>query len=250
MRLAHTFIDRPILATVLSVFVTLLGLGALVILPVAQYPEIVPPTVEITMVYPGASAETVARTVATPLEQQINGVESMLYMNSQATGDGKLTITVTFRIGTDLNIAQMLTQNRVQDALPRLPEDVQRLGVQVRKSTANILLAVHLMSPDSSRDDLYMSNYATLHVKDALARLPGVGDVQLFGARDYAMRIWLDPDKVAAHNLNAGEVLAALRAQNVQVSAGVLNPPPVPSQGGFQPNRPTLWRPHTTEQFR
>src|SRR5258706_9982936 len=203
MRLAHTFIDRPILATVLSVFVTLVGLGALAILPVAQYPEIVPPTVQITTVYPGASAETVARTVATPLEQQINGVESMLYINSQSTGDGKLTITVTFRIGTDLNVAQMLTQNRVQDALPRLPEDVQRLGVQVRKSTPNILLAVHLFSPDSSRDDLYMSNYATLHLKDVLARLPGVGDVQLLGAREYAMRIWLDPDKVAAHNMNA-----------------------------------------------
>src|SRR5258707_4420845 len=185
MRLAHTFIDRPILATVLSVFVTLVGLGALAILPVAQYPEIVPPTVQITTVYPGASAETVARTVATPLEQEINGVEDMLYMNSQSTGDGKLTITVTFRIGTDLNVAQMLTQNRVQDALPRLPEDVQRLGVQVRKSTPNILLAVHLFSPDSSRDDLYMSNYATLHLKDVLARLPGAGDVQLLGAREY-----------------------------------------------------------------
>src|SRR6476620_669127 len=249
MRLPHTFIDRPILATVLSVFVTLIGLGALVILPVAQYPEIVPPTVQITTTYPGASAETVARTVATPLEQQINGVENMLYMSSQSTGDGKLTITVSFQIGTDLNVSQMLTQNRVQDALPRLPEDVQRLGVQVRKSTPNILLAVHLMSPDSSRDDLYMSNYATLHVKDALARLPGVGDVQLFGARDYAMRIWLDPDKVAAHNLNASEVLAALRAQNVQVSAGVLNQPPVPSHEAYQLNVQTLGRLSTPQQF-
>ncbi len=249
MRLAHTFIDRPILATVLSVFVTLVGLGALVILPVAQYPEIVPPTVQITTIYPGASAETVSRTVATPLEQQINGVENMLYMSSQATGDGKLTITVTFLIGTDLNVAQMLTQNRVQDALPRLPEDVQRLGVQVRKSTPNILLAVHLMSPDSSRNDLYMSNYATLHVKDALARLPGVGDVQMLGARDYAMRIWLDPDKVAAHNLNASEVLAALRAQNVQVSAGILNQPPVPSHEAYQLNVQTLGRLSTPQQF-
>src|SRR6202521_5407550 len=249
MRLAHTFIDRPILATVLSVFVTLVGLGALVILPVAQYPEIVPPTVQITTVYPGASAETVARTVATPLEQQINGVESMLYMNSQSTGDGKLTITVTFRIGTDLNVAQMLTQNRVQDALPRLPEDVQRLGVQVRKSTPNILLAVHLYSPDSSRDVLYISNYATLHVKDVLARLPGVGDVQIIGGREYAMRIWLDPDKVAAHNLNASEVLAALRAQNVQVSAGVLNQPPVASRQAYQINVQTLGRLSTPEEF-
>src|ERR1700724_1536726 len=236
MRLAHTFIDRPILATVLSVFVTLVGLGALAILPVAQYPEIVPPTVQVTTVYPGASAETVSRTVATPLEQQINGVENMLYMNSQSTGDGKLTVTVTFRIGTDLNVAQMLTQNRVQDALPRLPEDVQRLGVQVRKSTPNILLAVHLYSPDSARDTLYISNYATLHVKDVLARLPGVGDVQIFAGREYAMRIWLDPDKVAAHNMNASEVLTALRAQNVQVSAGVLNQPPVASKQAYQIN--------------
>ena len=154
----------------------------------------------------------VSQTVATPLEQEINGVENMIYMSSQSTGDGKLTITVTFRIGTDLNVAQMLTQNRVQDALPRLPDDVQRLGVQVRKATPNILLAVHLFSPDGSRDNLYLSNYATLHVKDALARLPGVGDVQLFGARDYAMRIWLDPDKVAAYKLNASEVLAALQS--------------------------------------
>jgi multidrug efflux pump subunit AcrB len=160
MRLTHLFIDRPRFATVISIFVTALGLGALAILPVAQYPEIVPPTVRVTTSYPGASAETVARTVATPLEQQINGVENMLYMSSQSTGDGNLTITVTFRIGTDLNVAQMLTQNRVQDALSRLPEDVQRLGVQVRKAIPSILLAIHLYSPDTSRDTLYLSNYA------------------------------------------------------------------------------------------
>ncbi len=249
MRFTHRFIDRPILATVISVFLTLIGLGALVVLPVAQYPEIVPPTVQVTTSYPGASAEVVSRTVATPLEQEINGVEDMLYMSSQSTGDGKLTITVTFRIGTDLNVAQMLTQNRVQDALPRLPEDVQRLGVQVRKATPNILLAVHLYSPDGSRDNLYLSNYATLHVKDALARLPGVGDVQLFGARDYAMRIWLDPDKVAAYKLDASEVLAALRAQNVQVSAGILNQPPVSGNAAYQLNVQTLGRLTTPEQF-
>src|SRR5271163_1378124 len=249
MRFTHTFIDRPILATVLSVFLTLIGLGALVVLPVAQYPEIVPPTVQITTSYPGASAQVVSRTVATPLEEEINGVEDMIYMSSQSTGDGKLTITVTFRIGTDLNVAQMLTQNRVQDALPRLPDDVQRLGVQVRKATPNILLAAHLYSPDSSRDILYISNYATLHVKDALARLPGVGDVQLFAGREYAMRIWLDPDKVAAHNMNASEVLAALQAQNVQVSAGVLNQPPVGSDAAYQLNVQTLGRLTTPEQF-
>src|SRR6202795_2412737 len=172
MRLTHFFIERPRFATVLSAFVTLLGLGALAILPVAQYPEIVSPTVQVTTSYPGASADVVAQTVATPLEQQINGVENMLYMSSQSTGDGKLTITVTFNIGTDLNVAQMLTQNRVQDALPRLPDDVQRLGVQVRKATPTILLAVHLYSPDATRDMLYLSNYATLHIKEALARLP------------------------------------------------------------------------------
>src|SRR6266704_1600716 len=249
MRLAHTFIDRPILATVLSVFVTLVGLGALVILPVAQYPEIVPPTVQITTVYPGASAETVARTVATPLEQEINGVENMLYMNSQSTGDGNLVLTITFRIGTDLNVAQMLTQNRVQDALSRLPDDVQRLGVQVRKSIPSILLAIHLYSPDTSRDTLYLSNYATLHIKDVLARLPGVGNVQFQGAREYAMRIWLDPDKAAAYNLSAADVLAALRAQNLQVSAGILNQPPAPGEEAYQINVEALGRLSTPEQF-
>ncbi|GAB2894746.1 multidrug efflux RND transporter permease subunit [Paraburkholderia jirisanensis] len=249
MRIAHFFIDRPRFATVVSAFLTLIGLGAMFVLPVAQYPEIVPPTVQITTSYPGASAETIARTVATPLEQQINGVENMLYMSSQSTGDGRLTVTVTFRIGTDLNVAQMLTQNRVQDALPRLPEDVQRLGVQVRKSTPSILLAVHLYSPDNTRDTLYLSNYATLHVKDTLARLQGVGDVQFQGAREYAMRIWIDPDKVAANNLTASEVLNALRAQNLQVSAGVLNQPPVATNAAYQINVEALGRLSTPDQF-
>ena len=249
MRLSHFFIDRPRFATVLSIFLTLLGLGALAILPIAQYPSIVPPTVQVTTAYPGASADTVARTVATPLEQQINGVENMLYLSSQSTGDGNLAITVTFRIGTDLNVAQMLTQNRVQNALPRLPEDVQRLGVQVRKATPSILLAVHLYSPDKSRDTLYLSNYATLHIKDALARLQGVGDVQFQGAREYAMRIWLDPDKAAIHDINASEILSALRAQNLQVSAGVLNQPPAPGDEAYQINIEALGRLSSADQF-
>ena len=223
--------------------------GGLAILPVAQYPEIVPPTVKVTTSYPGASADTVARTVATPLEQEINGVENMLYINSQSTGDGNLTITVTFRIGTDLNVAQMLTQNRVQDVLTRLPDDVQRLGVQVRKAIPSVLLAIHLYSPDESRDTLYLSNYATLHIKDVLARLPGVGDVQFQGGREYAMRIWLDPDKTAAYDLDAGDVLAALRAQNLQVSAGTLNQPPTPGDTAYQVNVEALGRLATPEQF-
>jgi hydrophobe/amphiphile efflux-1 (HAE1) family protein len=249
MRLTHFFIDHPRFAAVLSIFVTLFGLASLTVLPVAQYPEIVPPTVQITTSYPGASADTIARTVATPLEQEINGVENMIYLNSQSTGYGNLSITVTFRIGTDLNVAQMLTQNRVQDALSRLPDDVQREGVQVRKTTPSILLGVHFYSPDKSRDLLYLSNYITLHVKDVLARLAGVADIQFYGERQYAMRVWLDPDKAAAHNLNASEVLAALRAQNLQVSAGLLNQPPTPGDGAYQLNIETLGRLTTPEQF-
>jgi len=249
MRLSHFFIDRPIFATVLSAFVTIIGLAAYFTLPVAEYPEIVPPTVQITATYPGASAEVVSHTVATPLEQQINGVEDMLYMSSQATGDGKLIITITFKIGTNLDTAQVLTQNRVSIALPRLPQEVQRLGVTVRKTTPDMLILVHLFSPDGSRDQLYMSNYATLHIRDVLARLEGVGDVQVFGSRDYAMRIWLDPDKVAAYGLTAGEVVAALQAQNVQVSAGILNQPPLPSASAFQLNVQTLGRLTQPQEF-
>ncbi len=170
-------------------------------------------------------------------------------MSSQGTGDGKLAITVTFKLGTNLDTAEVLTQNRVQVALPRLPEDVQRQGVVVKKATPNILLVVHMISPDGSRDQLYVSNYATLHVKDELARLPGVGDVQQFGSRDYAMRIWLDPDRIAAYGMTGDEVVAALRAQNVQVSAGILNQPPLPSHEAFQLNVQTQGRLQTPEQF-
>ncbi|WP_053268299.1 efflux RND transporter permease subunit [Pseudomonas chlororaphis] len=249
MRIAHFFIDRPRFAVVVSCFLSLMGLGALFVLPVAQYPDIVPPTVQVTTSYPGASAETIARTVATPLEQQINGVEDMLYMSSQSTGDGKLTITVTFRIGTDLNVAQNLTQNRVQNTLQRLPEEVQRLGVQVRKASPSILLTVHIFSPDSTRDMLYMSNYATLRIKDVLARIPGVGDVQFQGGREYAMRIWIDPDKAAANNISASEILAVLRQQNLSVSAGILNQPPTPSTGAYQLNVEALGRLSTPKEF-
>lgn len=249
MRIAHFFIERPRFAVVVSSFLTLIGLAVMFALPVAQYPAIVPPTVQVTATYLGASAETIARTVATPLEQQLNGVENELYMSSQSTGDGNLTITVTFRIGTDLNIAQMLVQNRVQDALSRLPDEVQKQGVHVRKTTPAILIAVHFYSPDKSRDLLYQSNYITLNVKDVLARLPGVGDIQFYGERQYAMRVWLDPDKVASRNLTAAEVLAALKAQNLQVSAGLLNQPPVPGDNAYQVNVETRGRLSSPEEF-
>ncbi len=226
MKFTHFFIDHPIFASVLSFFITIVGVVAYFSLPIAQYPEIAPPTIQISASYPGASAEVVSQTVSTPLEQQINGVENMLYMNSQATGDGKLTITVTFKLGTNLDTAQVLTQNRIATAVPRLPDQVQRLGVTVKKASPDLMMVVHLYSPEGTRDQLYLSNYATLQVKDVLARLEGVGDITIVGARDYAMRIWLDPEKIAARRLTAGEVVSALQAENVQVSAGVLNQPP------------------------
>jgi HAE1 family hydrophobic/amphiphilic exporter-1 len=249
MRLSHFFIDRPIFAAVISAFITIVGAVSYFILPVTQYPEIAPPTIQITASYPGASAEVISQTVATPLEQQINGVENMLYFSSQSTGDGKLALTVTFDLGTNLDTAQVLTQNRVAIAQPRLPDAVQRLGVTVAKNSPDILMVIHLISPDASRDQLYLSNYATLHVKDALTRVPGVGDATVFGGQDYAMRIWLDPDRVAAHDLTAGEVVAALQAQNVQVSAGVLGQPPVAGPGAFQLNVEALGRLSDPKQF-
>ena len=237
MKLSHFFIDRPVFAAVIAILITLLGLIAYPTLPVAQFPEIAPPTVTVNATYAGASAETVAETVATPIELQINGVEDMLYMSSQSTGDGHMTITVTFKLGTDLDKAQVLVQNRVATALPQLPQQVQQTGVVVRKSSPDLLMAVHLYSPDKSLNAQYIANYATLQVHDALLRLPGVGDIATRGARDYSMRIWIDPDKAAARSLTVEDIVNALRSHNVQVAAGSVNQPPFgPGGGGYQLN--------------
>ena len=201
MSFSKFFIDRPIFASVLSIIITIVGAIAQFGLPVSEYPEIAPPTVNITANYPGASAKVIAETVATPIEQEVNGVDGMLYIVSQSTGDGRLSINVVFRPGTDIDQAQVLVQNRVSVAEPRLPEDVRRLGLSVRKASPDLMMVVHMTSPDDTRNQQYISNYATLYVKDVLARIDGVGNVNIFGARDYSMRVWLDPDKTAARSL-------------------------------------------------
>ena len=250
MRLARFFIDRPVFAAVISIAITLVGAITAFRLPISEYPEIAPPSVTITATYPGASAETIAETVAGPIEQEVNGVDGMLYVTSQATGDGRLTVTVVFRQGVNGDQAQVLVQNRVAVAEPRLPEEVRRLGITVRKASPDFLLVVHVTSPDGSRDHEYISNYATLNIKDRLARIDGVGDAQMFGARDYAMRVWLDPDRIAARGLTAGEVVEALRRANVQVAAGALGQAPrADAAGAFELSVLTQGRLASPEQF-
>ena len=249
MRISHFFIDRPIFASVVSIIFLILGGVAFFRLPIAQYPEIAPPTITVSGQYPGANADVVAQTVVTPIEQQINGVENMIYLSSNSTADGRFTISVTFDIGTNLDIAQVQVQNRVAIAQPRLPADVRNIGVTVNKSSPDLMMVVHLYSPDNSRDTLFISNYATLEITDTLTRVDGVGSITVFGARDYAMRVWLDPDRLQSLGLTAADVVLALQGQNVQVASGVLNQPPVDKPGAFQISVSTQGRLADPEEF-
>ncbi|HAB16321.1 MAG TPA: multidrug efflux RND transporter permease subunit [Verrucomicrobiota bacterium] len=249
MNFSHFFIRRPIFAAVLSVLIFLVGLIAMYRLPISEYPEVVPPQIVVRAVYPGANPKTISETVAVPLEQQLNGVENSLYMFSQATSDGVMTLTVTFKLGTDIDQAQVLVQNRVSQALPKLPEEVRRLGVLTIKSTPDLTMVVHLFSTDGRYDDVYVRNYATLQVKDVLARISGVGQVQVFGSGDYAMRVWLDPDKIAVKGMTAGDVINAIREQNVQVAAGAVGQQPVASPVALELQINAKGRLVTEEEF-
>ena len=249
MTISRFFIDRPIFASVLSIVFIILGGVSFIRLPIAQYPEIAPPVINVTGQYPGANAEVVATTVVAPIEEQINGVENMLYMSSNATADGRFSIAVTFDIGTNLDIAQVQVQNRVGIAQPRLPVDVRQIGVTVTKSSPDLMMVVHLFSPDQSRNSLFISNYATLEVKDQLLRVDGVGSITVFGSRDYAMRVWLDPGRLQSLGMTATDVTQALQAQNIQVASGVLNQPPVEKPGAFQVAVQTLGRLANPEEF-
>jgi hydrophobe/amphiphile efflux-1 (HAE1) family protein len=249
MRFSHFFVDRPIFASVMSIIVTLVGFISFRALPITEFPEIAPPTVNVTATYAGASAEVIAQTVATPIEQEINGVDNMLYVVSQSTGNGAIAISVVFKPGTNIDQAQVLVQNRVSVALPRLPEEVQRIGVTVRKRSPDLMLVIHLISPDGSLTQQYISNYATINIKDVITRIDGVGDTIVFGARDYSMRVWLDPAQVQARGLTADDVVTALRAANIQVAAGSINQPPATSPGAFELAVQTLGRLSSPEQF-
>ena len=249
MHISRFFIDRPIFSGVISILIIILGAVAFLRLPIAQYPEIAPPIINVSGQYPGASADVVASTVVAPIEQQINGVENMLYVSSNSSGDGRFSIQVTFDLGTNLDTAQVQIQNRVGIAAPRLPADVRNLGVTVTKSSPDLMMVVHLISPDKSRDNLFISNYATLEITDALTRVDGVGSLTVFGSRDYAMRVWLDPDRLQSMGMTSGDVLLALQGQNIQVASGVLNQPPVANPGAFQIAVQTLGRLSDPKQF-
>ncbi len=247
--LAKFFVDRPIFATVISVVFVLAGGVAVFTLPVAQYPDVTPPTVQVTALYPGANAETVRDTVAAPIEEQVSGVEGMMYMSSQSTNDGAYTLTVTFKLGMDSDMAQVLVQNRVSLALPVIPALVQNEGINVKKMSPNTLMIVNLISPNKKYDDIFLSNYATIYVKDELGRLPGIAGITYLGQRDYSLRAWLDPDKLAALKLSAMDVVTAISQQNIQVAAGQIGQQPAPKGQQFQLTINTLGRLTDPDQF-
>ncbi len=247
--ISRFFIERPIFANVIAIITIVIGLVALFVLPIEQYPEITPPTVRVSAAYPGANAEVVASTVAAPIEQQVNGVENMLYMSSTSSSDGTYALTVTFEIGTDLDDAQVLVQNRVSVAEPLLPEDVRRQGVTTRKQSTNIILVVALDSDGDRYDSLFLANYATLRLRDELSRVPGVGDVRVFGTGNYSMRIWLDPERLEARSLTTQDVMEVIQEQNVQVAAGQIGQPPATEDVNFQYTVTTLGRLSDVEQF-
>ncbi|MGE8409261.1 MAG: efflux RND transporter permease subunit, partial [Pseudomonas sp.] len=249
MNFSGFFITRPIFAAVLSLLILIAGSISLFQLPISEYPEVVPPTVVVRANFPGANPKVIGETVAAPLEQAITGVENMLYMSSQSTADGKITLTITFALGTDLDNAQVQVQNRVTRTQPKLPEEVTRIGITVDKASPDLTMVVHLTSPDNRYDMLYLSNYAILNIKDELARLGGVGDVQLFGMGDYSLRVWLDPNKTASRNLTATDVVTAIREQNRQVAAGQLGAPPAPGATSFQLSVNTQGRLVSEEEF-
>ncbi len=249
MKFPHFFIERPIFAIVISIVIVIAGLLAYSALPTAQYPEIAPPTVQVVANYPGADPKVVAETVATPIEEQLNGVENMLYMSSQSTSDGRMTLTVTFKLGTNLDIAQVLVQNRVAIATPQLPDEVRQLGITVQKQSPDLMMVVHLLSPDGTYDQSYISNYAFLQIRDVLSRLDGIGDVEVFGAREYSMRLWLDPPKMYARGLTVDDIITAIQQQNVQVSAGRLGAEPAPPGTELTVSINTQGRLITPEQF-
>ena len=249
MKFSHFFIERPIFAMVISIVIVIAGLLAYISLPTAQYPEIAPPTVQVTASYPGADPKVVAETVATPIEEQVNGVENMLYMSSQSTADGTMTLTVTFKLGTNLDIAQVLVQNRVAIATPQLPLEVRNLGVTVQKQSPDLMMVVHLISPNGTYDQAYISNYAFLQIRDPLSRLDGIGNVNVFGAREYSMRIWLDPNRMYSRGLTTDDIIAAILAQNVQVAAGRLGAEPAPPGTELQLTINTEGRLVTPDQF-
>lgn len=249
MKVAHFFIDRPIFATVISIIIVLVGGLSYFNLPVEQYPQVVPPTIQVTASYPGANANTVADTVATPIEQEINGVEGMLYMSSQSTDDGQMRLTITFQLGTNLDQAQVLVQNRVAIAEAKLPEEVRRLGVTTAKNSPDLLLVINLFSPNGQYDQTFIGNYAVLQIRDRIKRIEGVGDVRLFGASEYAMRLWLNPDLIDSYELTPNDVLEALRSQNIQVASGALNRQPQKKQYGIEYNIETQGRLIKPEEF-